>query len=92
MLMRRSCPRCHGDLYQESDPDGYCVRCVQCGNEIPLSRALNVREQPSLALLEILTVTADASARETEGRSGRPGMYRKHPRRRSSVLGPGLTV
>lgn len=90
MLMRRSCPRCNGDLYEESDPYGCCVRCLQCGNEIQLSRALDVWEKPSLALLEELKVSADASARETERRSGRPGMYRRFPRRRSSVVIPGL--
>ncbi len=92
MLMRRSCPRCHGDLYQEREPYGYCVKCLQCGHEIQLSRALDVREEPSLALLEELKVQVDPSSRETEGRSGRPGMYRRLPRRRSTVPVSGLAV
>jgi len=92
MFMPKSCPRCHGDLYQDSESNGYCMRCIQCGNEIHLSRALDVLEKPSRSLLEELTVTADASALETEGRSGRPAMYRKLPRRGGRVLSPSLAV
>ena len=31
MLYLKSCPRCHGDLHQDSDSYGSYVRCVQCG-------------------------------------------------------------
>lgn len=86
MLMRRSCPRCHGDLYQDSDPDGHCVRCLQCGNEIQLSRAISVQDSPSLSLFEELRVTADASALEPERRSGRHRIFRALASKGSPVL------
>jgi len=76
MFMLRSCPRCLGDLYQQSESNGYYVRCLQCGHEIQLSRGLAVQEKVSPALLEQLRVSADASALKAEGRSGRPGRYR----------------
>ncbi len=32
MVWIKSCPRCvNGDLILETEPDGWCVRCLQCG-------------------------------------------------------------
>jgi hypothetical protein len=31
MLFLKACPRCKGDLFQESDRDGPCAVCIQCG-------------------------------------------------------------
>ena len=30
-LYLKSCPRCHGDLYQDMDAYGRYLRCIQCG-------------------------------------------------------------
>lgn len=34
MLYLRSCPRCGGDLQEESDKFGSYVACIQCGNHL----------------------------------------------------------
>lgn len=31
MMWLKSCPRCNGDLYENEDPYGHYVSCVQCG-------------------------------------------------------------
>lgn len=31
MMWLKSCPRCNGDLYENKDPYGRYVSCVQCG-------------------------------------------------------------
>jgi hypothetical protein len=31
MLFLKACPRCRGDLFQESDADGSYSVCIQCG-------------------------------------------------------------
>ena len=32
MFWFKSCPKCHGDLYQDSDTYGNYIACLQCGN------------------------------------------------------------
>ncbi len=27
----KTCPRCHGDLFIDKDPDGWFEQCLQCG-------------------------------------------------------------
>ena len=27
----KKCPRCHGDLFLDKDPDGWYEQCLQCG-------------------------------------------------------------
>ena len=34
MLHLKSCPRCRGDLYEESDHHGVYIGCCQCGAEL----------------------------------------------------------
>ena len=31
MLWLRACPRCHGDLFVDSDYHGLFASCIQCG-------------------------------------------------------------
>lgn len=77
VFMLRSCPRCQGDFYQERDPFGYFVRCLQCGHEVQLSRGLDPQAEVPPALLEGLRLSADASRLEAEGGGSRPGRRRK---------------
>ena len=32
MFWFKSCPKCHGDLYQDSDTYGTYLACLQCGS------------------------------------------------------------
>ena len=32
MFWFKSCPKCHGDLYQDSDTYGTYISCLQCGH------------------------------------------------------------
>ena len=32
MFWFKSCPRCHGDLYRDSDIYGTYIACLQCGH------------------------------------------------------------
>jgi DNA-directed RNA polymerase subunit RPC12/RpoP len=34
MMYLRSCPRCGGDLQEESDKFGPYIACIQCGNHL----------------------------------------------------------
>ena len=34
MFWLKSCPRCHGDLFQERDQYGRYVSCLQCGHHL----------------------------------------------------------
>jgi hypothetical protein len=37
MFWQKSCPRCKGDLYQDSDLYGRYVACFQCGHYLSLA-------------------------------------------------------
>ena len=45
MLYFKSCPRCTGDLYEQTDHYGFYKACLQCGNLI---------EPPNPVALEVL--------------------------------------
>jgi len=32
MFWFKSCPKCHGDLYRDSDTYGTYIACLQCGS------------------------------------------------------------
>ena len=32
MFWFKSCPKCHGDLYRDSDTHGTYIACLQCGS------------------------------------------------------------
>ena len=32
MFWFKSCPKCHGDLYKDSDAYGTFISCLQCGH------------------------------------------------------------
>ncbi len=74
MVLTKSCPRCNGDLYQDQDHAGYCLRCVQCGHEIQLRRKLERADRLSPAMLGKLSARTDPSrllVGEQRHRSGR---------------------
>jgi hypothetical protein len=48
MYWLKACPRCHGDLHQESDFYGPYVACIQCGY------VLDAREEETLRLRKAL--------------------------------------
>ena len=48
MYWLKGCPRCRGDLHQESDIFGVYVACIQCGY------VLNAREEETLRLTSVL--------------------------------------
>lgn len=77
MVLMRSCPRCNGDLYQDQDYFGYCLRCVQCGHEIQLRRKLKRADRLSAAMLRELSVTVNASQFLAEKGRRRSGGHRK---------------
>lgn len=34
MFWLKSCPRCHGDLYEDRDLHGRYMACLQCGHHL----------------------------------------------------------
>ena len=48
MYWLKACPRCHGDLHEESDLYGAYVACIQCGY------LLNTRDEEALHLTGVL--------------------------------------
>lgn len=42
----RSCPKCYGDLYVDSDMNGWYAQCLQCGYLTDLDSTLKVKPQP----------------------------------------------
>ena len=53
MFWLKSCPKCHGDLYQGNDLYGTYISCLQCGHYIDKEDVLGVTTPPM--------VTADES-------------------------------
>jgi hypothetical protein len=41
MFWQKSCPRCKGDLCQDSDVYGIYVACFQCGHYLPVIKERN---------------------------------------------------
>lgn len=35
MFWMKACPKCHGDLYLDSDVHGTYIACLQCGHYLP---------------------------------------------------------
>jgi len=48
MYWLKACPRCHGDLHEETDFYGPYVACIQCGY------VLDSREEETLRLTSVL--------------------------------------
>ena len=38
MMWLKACPRCHGDLYLDSDYYGHFLGCIQCGHTLDKSQ------------------------------------------------------
>ena len=49
MIKLKGCPKCHGDLYLETDRYGRYMTCLQCGYLMELPRELP-RELPGTSL------------------------------------------
>jgi DNA-directed RNA polymerase subunit M/transcription elongation factor TFIIS len=48
MWRLKSCPKCEGDLFIDSDANGWYVQCLQCGYLSDLNSMLKAkRETPS---------------------------------------------
>ncbi len=43
MFWLKSCPRCHGDLYDNSDIYGNYIDCIQCGHYLTAEEEAKVR-------------------------------------------------
>lgn len=56
----KKCPRCHGDLFLDKDPDGWYEQCLQCGYR-----------QGMKALAEAKSVLEDEGPRPAEIRTRR---------------------
>jgi transcription initiation factor TFIIIB Brf1 subunit/transcription initiation factor TFIIB len=71
MLLRKSCPRCRGDLVMESDFYGQYVSCIQCGSILGERQAQPVAPQrlPRLpkASPEVMQSTIPKSAAAPAG-------------------------
>ena len=50
MFWFKSCPRCHGDLYRDSDSYGTYIACLQCGHY--LTQVEEAKVVPSTDTLE----------------------------------------
>jgi hypothetical protein len=44
MYWLKSCPRCHGDLFDNSDVYGNYIDCLQCGHYLTAEQETLVRE------------------------------------------------
>lgn len=52
MTMRKwwikTCPKCHGDLYEDRFLGDWDIKCLQCGYVLPLEQAKTVAATPSI--------------------------------------------
>jgi len=48
MMMRKSCPRCHGDLYLDKNDGPAMFNCLQCGRSFAPQAVELVTVQPAL--------------------------------------------
>ena len=68
MFSLKSCPRCHGDLYDKSDIYGSYIDCFQCGHYLSAHQDARLRsENPqgktnSFAPREPIKILADMAA------------------------------
>jgi hypothetical protein len=51
MFWLKSCPRCKGDLYQDSDVYGIYVACFQCGHYLSMAEEVALRPSSPQRLL-----------------------------------------
>lgn len=58
MFWLKSCPRCHGDLYQDNDLYGTYISCLQCGRYIDKEDVLEVTTPPLVTAYEPTSVGA----------------------------------
>jgi hypothetical protein len=63
MFWQKSCPRCKGDLYQDSDGSGIYVACFQCGHYLSVIGEVAL---PKRLLRHSIETTIDG--REKEGK------------------------
>lgn len=54
MFWFKSCPKCQGDLYRDTDQFGVFISCVQCGRS--LTQLEETQEYPSRISLSQLQV------------------------------------
>lgn len=54
MFWFKSCPKCHGDLYRDSDNYGTYIACLQCGSY--LTEADEMRLELSSSKLDMTPV------------------------------------
>ena len=48
MFWFKSCPRCHGDLYRDSDAYGTYIACLQCGHYLTEVEEVKVGLSPDM--------------------------------------------
>ena len=61
MLRLKACPRCHGDLFMDSDYHGHFACCIQCGAYLDQpQQTLSQRRSAGSALAGRPTQTAVA--------------------------------
>ena len=64
MFRFKSCPRCHGDLYRDSDIYGTYIACLQCGHyftqveEAKVGLSPDTLERRKMAPVELERVAA----------------------------------
>jgi hypothetical protein len=61
MFWQKSCPRCKGDLYQDSDVSGIYVACFQCGHYLTVPYS-----SPKGALRHSIETTIDMERKRRE--------------------------
>jgi hypothetical protein len=65
MVWLKACPRCHGDLFLDSDHYGMFKMCVQCGYARDLAAGVSTDQsrrlasQDEAAWLELMTAAGD---------------------------------
>ncbi len=45
MYWLKSCPRCHGDLYDNTDVYGNYINCFQCGHYLTVEEDARLRSE-----------------------------------------------
>ena len=50
MFWFKSCPRCHGDLYDSSDFYGRYIDCLQCGRYLTAAEDARLRSEGLLGM------------------------------------------
>jgi len=53
MIWMKSCPRCHGDLFLDTDYYGQYVCCIQCGNTLDNAEESRLLQKATMTTLSI---------------------------------------